>query len=182
MKDPVGPHSTPPFAGRRRRIAPQAARRRDVVESCLLGPREQPPTRIRFAAVGVSRLLVEVPPQVQRRKLRKPDEPRVVRISRRDNSAGHAHSPHLPQRLRGIGDVLQHLVSMDDVERVIRKVEPMHVGGGERDVGQVAPLGLSVGQVEDVGELVDGRDRSGRDTFGEVRGDCSGAATDVQQG
>ena len=78
--------------------------------------------------------------------------------------------------------MLQQLVSMDDVERVIRKVEPMHVGGRERDVGQVAPLGLSVGQVEDVAELVDGRHRSGRDTFGEVGGYCSRAATDVQQG
>jgi hypothetical protein len=126
-------------------------------------------------------LLVEVTPQVQRRKLRKPDEPCVVRISGRDNSVRHAHSPHFPQRLNRIGDVLQQLVGVDDVERVIRKVQPVHVGGREGDIRQVAPPGLSAGHVQDVGELVDGRHLPGRNPFGEVGGDCPWAATDVQQ-
>ena len=64
--------------------------------------------------------------------------------------------------------MLQHLVRMDDVERVVGETELVHVGGGERDVGQVAPLDLGAGHVEDVGELVDGQHRPGRDPGGEV--------------
>ena len=59
--------------------------------------------------------------------------------------------------------MLQHLVGVDDIERVVGKVELVHVGGREGDIRQVAPLGLGAGHVEDVGELVDGRHRPGRD-------------------
>src|SRR6516164_6782434 len=33
VKNPVGPHSAPPLAGRGRRVAPDAARGRDVLEA-----------------------------------------------------------------------------------------------------------------------------------------------------
>ena len=77
--------------------------------------------------------------------------------------------------------MLQYLVGVDDVERVVRKVQPVHVGCREGDIRQVAPLGFGVGHVEDIGELVDGRHRSGRNPFGEIGGDCPWAATDVEQ-
>ena len=48
MKDSVGPHATPPFARLGCGIAPQAAARRDVVESRLLCPGQQAPARVGF--------------------------------------------------------------------------------------------------------------------------------------
>jgi len=63
VKDPVGPHAAPPFAGRGRRVAPDAAAGRDVVESRLKSPRQQLPAGIRFAAVMTSSLLVDVSPE-----------------------------------------------------------------------------------------------------------------------
>ena len=79
------------------------------------------------AAVGAGRLFVEIEPQVQRRKPRKPDEAGVVGVARRDDSTRPAHSPHFPQRLHGIGDVLQHLMGVDNIEAVVGKDQSMHV-------------------------------------------------------
>jgi hypothetical protein len=78
--------------------------------------------------------------------------------------------------------VLQHLVRVDDVEGVVGIVEVVHVGGPERDVGQVALLDFGAGRAEDVGDLIDGRDRSGCDPGGEVSGDRPGSATNVEHG
>ena len=82
----------------------------------------------------------------------------------------------------GIGDVLQHLVGMDDIERVVGEFEVVHVSGRECDVRQVVSLNLCAGHVEDVAGLVDGKHRPGRDPLGEVRGDRPGTASDVQHG
>jgi len=77
--------------------------------------------------------------------------------------------------------VLQYLVGVHDVERVVRKVEFMHVGGGKRDIGQLAPFDLGVGHVENVGELVDGHHGARCDPGGQVGRDRSGPAPNVEQ-
>lgn len=51
---------------------------------------------------------------------------------------------------------------MDDIERVIGKVESVYISGRERDVGQVALLSLG----ESVVKLVDSGYQSGRNPGG----------------
>ena len=76
--------------------------------------------------------------------------------------------------------MLQYLVSVDDVERVVRKVELVHVGGGKRDIGQVALFDLSAGHVENVGELVGSHHGARRDPGGQVGSDGSGPASNIE--
>jgi len=111
-----------------------------------------------------------------------PDEPAVVGVARRHDSARPAHPPHLPQRLHRIGDVLQHLVGMDDVERVVGTIERVHVSPDERDIRRGAPRGFGAGRVEDIVDAVDSGHWPGRYQRGEVGGDGTGTASDVEQG
>ncbi len=73
-------------------------------------------------------------------------------------------------------------MGVDDIEGVVGKIEVVHVGGRERDVGQIASLDFAAGNIEHVGDLVDGRDGSGRDPGGQVGGDGAGSAADVEHG
>ncbi|GAB4700064.1 hypothetical protein MOKP118_35280 [Mycobacterium avium subsp. hominissuis] len=180
MQDAVGPHSAPPVARLGCRIAPQAAGGRDVVEARLPRPGQQPPAGVRFAAVGARDPSVEVSPQVERRQFGIPDEPRVVGVAHRHDAARPAHAPHLAQGGDRIGQVLEHLMGVDDIERVVGEVETVHVGGAERDVGQIPLLGFGAGHFQDVRRLVDGGDLPGRDPRGQVGGDGAGTATDVE--
>jgi hypothetical protein len=72
LKDAVGPHRAPPFPGFIRRIAPYAAGGCDVVEAGRTRPGQQPPGRVRFAAVGAGRSAIEIQPAIESRKLREP--------------------------------------------------------------------------------------------------------------
>ena len=111
-----------------------------------------------------------------------PDEPPVVGVARRDDAARPTHPSHFPQRPHRIDDVLQHLVGVDDVERVVGTIERVHVGSDESDVRQVALRGFGAGHIEDPVEEVDRRHPPGGDQGGEIAGDGTGPASDVEHG
>jgi len=92
-----------------------------------------------------------------------------------------AHPPHLAQRPHRVGDVLQHLVCVHDVEGVVRVVQRVHVGHRERDVVQAALLGQVGGRRQRLGRGVDTGDPAGGDRGGQVGGDRSGSAAHIQQ-
>ena len=82
--------------------------------------------------------------------------------------AGRADAPHLAQRADGVGQVLQHLVRVHDVEGVVGEVERVQVGGAELDVGRGPVVAFGVGGFDRRGRGVDADDVPGLDAVREV--------------
>lgn len=66
----------------------------------------------------------------------------VICLSGGNNAAGLDDSPHLLQNTDGIIDVLQHLMTGDDVERIVRKGQLIAVDLLKRHIAQ--PSGLRI--------------------------------------
>ena len=116
----------------RRRVAPRRRARLDVRETRGRGPREQERARVGFAAVGAGDGVVHREPLVEGRVAGEPGHRRVNAVARRDHTAGPAHASHLAERANRIGQVLQHLVRVHDVERVGLEVERVRRRSGTR--------------------------------------------------
>ena len=106
---------------------------------------------------------------------------RVVAVARGDDAAGLADAPHLAQRADRVGEVLQHLVRVHDVERVVGEVERVHVGGARtrrcrlpaafaRPLAAIASADASMPIT-----------RPGRDAAREVERDRARPAADVEE-
>ena len=134
------------------------------------------PAGLRVAAVRGCGGLVQRHPAVEAGAGRKPREPEVVAVAHGDDPPRDAG--HLAQRLDRVGDVLQHLVRVHDVERRVGEVERVHVADREldRDAGRVARVGAR--GVEHLVGAVDAHDAPGRDPLGEVDGDRARSAPD----
>ena len=106
-------------------------------EAGLEGPRAEVAARVRLAAVGFGNGAIEVEPPVEARVTRVPAEHAVDAVARRDDALRPADASHLAQRGDGIGDVLQHLVRVHDVERRVGMLERVDVTDCELDVAHV---------------------------------------------
>ena len=97
------------------------------------------------------------------RVARIPGEGPVDAVANRDHAIGPADASHLAQRRDRVGQVLQHLVRVHDVELRIGMLERIDVPDDEIDVGDVA-LGCRCrcGR-DDVGRRVDAEHPTGRD-------------------
>ena len=177
---PSSPGSSPVLAFGRGGVAPRRGASVQRLEAGLPCPAHEAPSGIRFATRSPGESTVQREPLVQFRDLREPGEAGVVAVPYRDQPAGPADPSHLPQRAHRIAEVLQHLMGVHHVETVVVEVECVRVGQHEVDVRQspVRRLGPRRRQTG-VGVLHCG-DSTGCNVFGEVGGDRSGPATDVQ--
>ena len=105
------------------------------VRPAALGPRQQPPAGVGLAAVGARGGAVQAQPLVELGEPRPPGESRVVTVAGRDQAAWARDPGHLAQRLHRVGDMLEHLVGVDDVEGAVGEGEAMHVLHAEADIG-----------------------------------------------
>src|SRR5690606_35635979 len=111
-------------------------------------------------------------------RLRIPDDGAEVDVAGRDDAAGAGDAAHLAEGADRVGDVLEDLVGVDDVERAVGEVQGVDVGDGELDVVQAR--GVRAGLVEDGLGGVGGDDPAGGHALGEPRGDRSRAAAHVE--
>lgn len=81
-----------------------------------------------------------------------------------------------------MGDVLQDLVGVDDVEATVGKLQAVNVAHHEVDGGDPTRLGLGSGQIENLFGDLHRRDASRRDPRGEISGQRPRAAAHVQEG
>ena len=132
------------------------------------------------AAVAPRHPVVQVEPPVEPGVGRERHEGAVVDVADGDHPAGAAHAGHLPQRGDRIGQVLQHLVGVDDVERVVVGRERVDVADLERDV-HPARVGGGPRLGQRIGGDVDAHHPAGRHAGGQVDGDRARAAADVEQ-
>ena len=77
--------------------------------------------------------------------------------------------------------MVQHLVRVHDVEGVVRQRQGVHVADDEVHVGAPAPLGLRAGQVQGGVSVLERGHPTGRDAFGQVKGDRARAGADLEQ-
>ena len=116
LAQPVCPGLGPPSQICRRREAPGARRCLNVVETSCARPAQQPPPGVGFAAVRAGHLVVQLEPPRQFHTQRVPGHCRVIGISYGDETARHADATHLPKGRNRIAEVLQHLMSVNDVK------------------------------------------------------------------
>jgi len=148
-------------------------------------PRAEHPPGVGLAAVGPGHLLVELEPPVEAGVGGIPGECVVVGVARRDHSVGCARGAHRPQRADRIGEVLEHLVRVHDVERAAFRVEGVevervHVADGEGRVVDALRGGVAGGGSDDLGRQIDAHHGAGCDETREVERDGAGTAADVE--
>ena len=96
-------------------------------------PRQQPSPGVGLGLVAPGDGVVDLEPPVQPGIGGERHEGAVVDVPDGDHPARAAHPRHLPQRGDRVGQVLQDLMRMDDVERVVGRLERVHVADFERD-------------------------------------------------
>src|SRR4029079_13288884 len=102
----------------------------------------------------------------------------IVSVPRRYQPAGLAHPLHLAQRAHRGGQLLEHLMRVDDVERVGTGLERVEVADRELDVRTAA--GVAACLLDHVGRRIDAEDASGCDPAADVSRDRAGAAPYVE--
>ena len=143
------------------RVAPDAGAGHDAggVEPGLADPGQQAAPGVGLGTVGLRDLVVEREPLVQAGRLRVPGHAGVVGVPDRDDAAGPRDPVHLPQRGDGVGEVLEDLVGVHDVERVVLERELVGVGDLERHVRRAGVRGSLLGDLDDGGRRVHADDR-----------------------
>src|SRR5699024_10800803 len=101
-------------------------------------------------------------------------------VAHRDDATGLGDAPHLSERVDRIGEVLQHLVRVHDVERVVVEVERVDVGGVELDVGRTVGAGGCGSALHDLGRGIHPYDTAWCHVAGKVQGDTSGTCAHVK--
>ncbi len=180
LANAVGPHAAPVRALLGGGVGPERSGRGDVGETGPPRPGQQAAARVGFGAVGVGDRAVDAQPVGQGRVFRVPGHRCVVPVARGHHAAGTAYPAHLTECGHRVGQMLQHLVGVYDVEGVVRVGQCVDVGDRELDVGH-APLGRQRGGlVEDGRGGVDRGDQPGRDPGRDVHGDGSRATAHVE--
>jgi hypothetical protein len=105
----------------------------------------------------------------------------VVAVAGSHHPSVPADSTHLAEYPNGILHVLQHLVSMDDVERSVIEWQGSGIGLTELDVVNAGFGARCPCFVEDVGNGVDGYDSGGRDETSQIARDRARPAADVEE-
>ena len=82
--------------------------------------------------------MIEREPSVKKRIGRPPGEGSVVAVPHRQNTARAQHPSQLAEGGYGFGQVLEHLVRMDDVEGFVPEFKAVDVSGRELDIGHAA--------------------------------------------
>ena len=118
-------------------------------------------------------------PGVQAGQFGVPDGAGVVDFAHCDDAAGLDHPAELAQDLHRLGEVLENLVDMHDVEAVVVELEIVGVADDELDVGPAPAEGRCL--LDDRRGGVEADDRTRREAIGEVDGDGAGSAPDVEQ-
>ena len=137
--------------------------------------------RVGLAAVGPRDAPVQSVPGVEAGGLRVPGEGAVVGVPGGDDAGGAlGDAAHLAEYGDGVGDVLEELVGVDDVEGTWGEGEGVGVEAGEGQVGDGEGGGEGPGLVEDGLDGVASGDVALRDEAGEVDGDGAGAAAEVE--
>ena len=143
-------------------------------------PRLERPAGVRLGVVVPRDPVVDVQPAVQAGIRRVPGHRRVVGVADGDQAAGAADPAHLDQGGDRIGQVLQHLVGVHDVEAVVGEVEGVGVTDREIDVLQALLVRRGPGGGQRGRFPVDADHPAGRDPRGQPEGDRAGPAPDVQ--
>lgn len=176
---PHGPAPVLPLLGRAE--APRARAGPDVRprEPGLRGPRVDQPPRVGIAAPRMSNTRPQVLPLRDAVVVRVPQQ--VGGLAGGDEAAaGLGDAAHLAQGGDGVGDVLQHLVHVDDVEGAVGEVEVVDVAVAEVDVGDAGLGGVGAGLGEGGGDGLDPRDVAVGHAPREIDADRARATADVE--
>jgi hypothetical protein len=103
----------------------------------------------------------------------------VVGGRARDEPPAPAGAPNRGERGDRIGEVLEDLVGVDDVEGLVAEAELVDVTDLETQVSPPGGFGKRPGLVEHLGRGVEADDMAVGDTSGEADGDGPRAASDV---
>ena len=134
------------------------------------------PPGIGLAAVRAVHPADEVEPELELRQEGEPRRRRVVHLACGDAASPSRDARHLAQHRHGIVHVLQGLMGVDDVVGVV--VELQRVGVAPHEFGGRVELGR---RGERVGRGIHADHPARREPLGELGGDGSGAATDIEQ-
>ena len=101
-------------------------------------PRWQAPPGVGLRAVARRDEVVQLQPPLQRGARWRPEEPAVVGLTDGEQTAGTQHAPQLCEGADGIGQVLEDLVDVHDVEGFVLQIQVVGVADGE--------LGATIGR------------------------------------
>ena len=180
---PAGPRVAPPLPLLRRGEAPGRRRRGERPRSpAACAHDEQPAAGVGLGAVAPAHPLVEV--AASGRARRPPgtrSSARVVDVAHGDHAARPADPRHLAQRGDRVGQVLQHLVGVDDVERVVGHGRGRRRRRPRRSTSTPARSAAARASASGSAETSMPSTRPGRHPGGQVDGDRAGPAADVEQ-
>ena len=136
--NPVGPQPTPPRPLLGFGEGPRRTGDDEVLESGLANPRRQAAPSVGLRAVARRDEVVQLRPPLQRGTRWRPEEPAVVGLTDGEQTAGTQHAPQLCECADGIGQVLEDLVDVHDVEGFVLQIQVVGVADGE--------LGATIGR------------------------------------
>ena len=144
-------------------------------------PGDEVAAGVRLGVVESREVAVEVEPAGHPLRRRVPHHRGVVDVAYRDDATRARDPRHLAQGAHGVGEVLEHLVRMDDVEGPggIRKGHD--VGALEAGAFVTSRCSVAAGLLERAVDVLDpDHVARGADGLGEVEGDRAGPAADVE--
>lgn len=94
-------------------------------------------TGVGVGSVVAADVVVELHPAIEQRFRWRPDEGAVVAVSHGQHPIRAEHPTHLDERCDRIGQMLEHLMGVDDVERLlVVEIQRVRVRGPELDAGR----------------------------------------------
>ena len=111
---------------------------------------------------------------------RVPTHGSVVPVAHGDDPAGPADTTHLDERTDRVGEMLEDLVGVDDVEGPVAEAERVDVTDLEAQVPPLGGFGKRPGLFEHLGRGVEADDMAVWDASGEADGDGPRAAADIE--
>jgi len=149
-------------------------------EASLLGPAREAPAGVRIRAVALGDANVHAQPGVEPRVVGKPSERAVVAVAHGDDACRRADAAHLAQRAHWLGQVLQDLMGMHDIEGRIIKRELVYVARDHAHRGLALRQRLTRFGEHGFG-AIQSHDRAVRNVTREVERQRARAAADVEQ-
>ena len=145
-------------------------------------PRKKPAPGVGLASVGPRGRHVRGKPQVHAFRLREPAHGGVYGVAHRNRPARADDSAHFLECRHGIVHVLKHLVGVDHVERAVFEGQRERVADGQLDPAQQASGRQGrPGGFNRRGRGIKRNDPPGRHKLGQIGGDGSRPASDVEQ-
>lgn len=179
---PICPQPTPPCSGRGISKGPVGTGDGDVLESGLLGQPEKRGSHHGVVPIPGGDVEVELHPTVEERIVRSPSETTEVTIAYGQQTANPQDPSHLGQRRDRVGQVLKHLVGMDDIEREILVLEGKEIADFKADVGQTQPASVVLRLREDFGCRIHADHHPRSHQLGQISRDGAGPTADIEQG